>query len=120
MNGLFPKQSRAPVKFCRWHADSVSYCKGLCAQCYNAQNVHGVKAAEARAIQQLCDSCQKPFQSGKDKHVDHDHTIKNKAKAFRGILCSKCNVALGMLRDDVDTILRLAQYADKHRVKPIA
>jgi phage FluMu protein Com len=41
-----------------------------------------------------------------DLIVDHDHTTGAK----RGILCRKCNVALGMLNDEVARIEGLATY----------
>lgn len=40
---------------------------------------------------------------------DHDHTTG----AFRGVLCDRCNVALGSLRDDPVIIRRLAEYAEE-------
>ena len=40
--------------------------------------------------------------------VDHDH-ITNKV---RGILCHKCNSALGLLDEDANKILRLASYLE--------
>lgn len=47
--------------------------------------------------------------------IDHDHKCcpgKNKScgKCIRGLLCSPCNVALGILGDDYDTLLSLAEY----------
>lgn len=40
--------------------------------------------------------------------VDHDHETGR----VRGILCSNCNVALGLLRDDPDTLRALTKYID--------
>lgn len=40
--------------------------------------------------------------------VDHDH-ISNEV---RGILCNKCNTALGLLNDDSTKILKLAEYIE--------
>jgi hypothetical protein len=49
-------------------------------------------------------------------HVDHDHACCAKAtscgKCIRGLLCSACNTALGMLRDDPRRISGLALYAE--------
>lgn len=42
--------------------------------------------------------------------VDHDH----KTDEIRGWLCDKCNLALGYLGDDIETIQRLAQYMYKY------
>lgn len=45
--------------------------------------------------------------------VDHDHNTNE----IRGWLCSKCNVALGYLQDDPDTVKRLFDYIDKLKNK---
>lgn len=41
--------------------------------------------------------------------VDHDHETNN----VRGILCWLCNLALGAVRDEPDTLRRLAEYVEK-------
>jgi len=49
-------------------------------------------------------------------HVDHDHTCCAHATScgncIRGVLCQGCNMALGMLRDDLKVIQGLATYLD--------
>jgi hypothetical protein len=47
---------------------------------------------------------------GNDKHnihVDHNHLTG----AVRKILCRRCNLALGIMEENVDKILKLAEYA---------
>lgn len=48
-------------------------------------------------------------------HVDHDHATG----AVRRLLCSGCNQALGMIRDDPEVARRLAEYVEAHRPVPI-
>ena len=43
--------------------------------------------------------------------VDHNHVTG----AVRGILCSPCNRALGLVRDDTATLLRLVDYLEGMR-----
>lgn len=50
-----------------------------------------------------CDICAEAFTSAKHRHIDHCHD----SKKVRGVLCSKCNLAIGMMRDN-PTYLRLA------------
>ena len=42
-------------------------------------------------------------------HCDHSHT---KSKKFRGWICSKCNVGIGNLGDDIAGIRRALKYLE--------
>ena len=39
-------------------------------------------------------------------HIDHDH----KTKKVRGLLCTRCNVGLGMFRDNIKLMEKGAKY----------
>ena len=41
--------------------------------------------------------------------VDHNHATGN----IRGLLCRKCNAALGLLRDNKETLARLQAYLER-------
>jgi hypothetical protein len=56
-----------------------------------------------------CALCKSPEWGSRGPHIDHDH-ISNKV---RGLLCTCCNLALGMLGDDADSIWRVWQYLRK-------
>ena len=63
-----------------------------------------------------CASCGKPesrLRKGKIIRLtlDHDHVTGQ----IRGLICHKCNVALGMLMDDLDTIKKLFDYLNRYR-----
>lgn len=45
-------------------------------------------------------------------HIDHDH----KRGWVRGLLCSRCNTALGLLRDRPDLVRAAAEYLDLHQL----
>lgn len=60
----------------------------------------------------LCAVCHRPETLMRPKGgfralaVDHDH----KTEAVRGLLCGRCNSALGLLDENIDRILSLAEY----------
>lgn len=53
--------------------------------------------------------CLKLLNMDKSTHVDHNHQTLQ----VRGILCDGCNRALGLLKDDVNRIMGLAEYLSK-------
>ena len=61
-----------------------------------------------------CDVCGSNEQY---KHIgicfDHDHDTGQ----FRGWLCAKCNLALGLVGDSPERLLKLALYLETHRAK---
>ena len=40
--------------------------------------------------QTTCEFCDKPFTTQKDRHLDHNHEIKDRFNV-RGVLCMDCN-----------------------------
>lgn len=58
-----------------------------------------------------CAICNARFEVGKKAsfHIDHDH----KTGAVRGLLCATCNLALGMLGDDVERVELAIAYLQR-------
>ena len=62
-----------------------------------------------------CDSCNAYFTSEtKHIHIDHCHTTKD----VRGLLCSGCNQAAGLLSDCPDKAFSLIKYIMETRYNP--
>jgi hypothetical protein len=57
-----------------------------------------------------CAICLKD-QGGTRMHVDHDHATG----LVRALLCTRCNVGLGIFEDETDRILRAASYLEAYR-----
>ena len=55
-----------------------------------------------------CKICQEPF-IGKRPCLDHCHSKGH----FRGLLCDKCNKGLGDFRDNIQSLLRAADYLNE-------
>lgn len=43
-------------------------------------------------------------------HIDHDH----RTGKVRELLCKECNKALGLIKEDKDTLMNMIAYIDKH------
>lgn len=56
----------------------------------------------------LCACCQKKALDEESACVDHDHATGR----IRGILCSSCNVGIGLLGDDVAGIRKALDYLE--------
>lgn len=53
-----------------------------------------------------CAICHGALDEGRATHVDHCHTTG----AVRGILCSPCNTAIGLLKEDPEVLRRAVEY----------
>lgn len=62
-----------------------------------------IERAQELVDQKRCDLC---GAVGRRMHTDHDHATG----LVRGRLCGPCNQGLGLLREDVDLLLRAIKY----------
>jgi hypothetical protein len=86
---LHTKKMNLRTLGCSWEQfQALMYCQGgLCAVCFQpelGENQHGRMALA----------------------VDHNHETGK----IRGLLCHRCNRALGLLQDDADRVQNLAAY----------
>lgn len=54
----------------------------------------------------VCAICGLQNKNGKRLHVDHDH----KTKLVRGLLCSPCNLGIGIFRDSIEILDKAKAY----------
>jgi len=54
----------------------------------------------------LCFICGSTNTKGNKLNIDHNH----KTGKIRGLLCLKCNLALGLVNDDIDILLAMVSY----------
>ncbi|MGN6173164.1 MAG: endonuclease VII domain-containing protein [Streptosporangiaceae bacterium] len=52
-----------------------------------------------------------PGRRGESWHIDHDHVTG----LVRGLLCQRCNLAIGMLEDSPDLLSAALRYIESHR-----
>jgi len=57
-----------------------------------------------------CAICGDAPEAGTSLHIDHDHDTG----AVRGLLCVRCNNALGQLKEDAQLVRAAAAYLDGH------
>lgn len=90
-----------------WRDENLSLEK---YRAYYLKRAHGISLArycEILAEQEYrCRICYKPFNSPKATHIDHCH----KTGKIRGILCQKCNNALGLLEDSKEILSSALRY----------
>jgi len=90
----------SPDKLRAWHV-RTKY--GLTPEQYNAMLI---------AQNDSCAACNTP-RSEMEREICVDHN--KKTNVVRGLLCHGCNTAFGLLKEDERTIMRLLEYARKHK-----
>jgi len=57
----------------------------------------------------VCAICRQPRPDERTLHVDHDHATGE----IRGLLCFRCNNAIGDFREEYELFLKAADYLDR-------
>lgn len=91
--------------------------KGLCGNHAYTERKYNLSREQTLALHLgVCDVC---GERDKDRElaVDHDHGCcpgkESCGNCVRGFLCSPCNLALGLMRDDPDRLRTAASYIEK-------
>ena len=107
----------------RWHSGGRSkYCSDGCADDGRVLNRYGITVAvrnrllvEQNGGCAICGTSEPGGMGG--WHTDHDHSCcggdKSCGKCVRGLLCQRCNVGLGLFRDDRTLLRTAAVYLDR-------
>lgn len=82
---------------------------------YKRKTVYGVTDAQYDAMLAeqggLCKLCRGTPNGRGILHIDHCHATGR----IRGLLCSKCNTALGLLNDDVELFAKALRYLAENK-----
>ena len=80
---------------------------------YNLRRKYGITAdqfdAMLNAQNGVCAICGKPRPEERTLHIDHDH----ETGAIRGLLCFRCNNALGDFEEQYELFAAAADYLDR-------
>lgn len=92
------------------HQSYCSKCQELYMDAYNLKKRYGMTIDEYKKMlkdqDNVCKICKKPCLIKKKLSVDHCH----KSGKIRGLLCSNCNAALGLFKDNSERIIEAANY----------
>jgi hypothetical protein len=71
----------------------------------------------------LCFICKRPEKGDRRLSIDHDHSCCPSGRScggcVRGLICLKCNTALGACNDDPQILLSMISYLQSHTYKLI-
>ena len=62
-----------------------------------------------------CAICKGNLENNKKSHMDHCHA----SGKLRGVLCTKCNVGLGMFQDNMENLKSAVKYLKKYSVDSV-
>jgi len=98
--------------FSRSERDSQvnSYCK-QCANAYKKARQYRVTIEEIRTLEAVAQCANPACDVDVDLNIDHCHDTG----AVRGVLCKKCNLALGLANDDPKILSGLIAYLERSR-----
>lgn len=98
---------------------------GLTGLCRNCERIKGFKRNGVVLVdgdyeklltgqRGVCAVCERPAKT-RALHLDHDHETKE----IRGLLCSSCNRAIGLLQDSHTVLRRAADYLEVNQSERI-
>ena len=80
---------------------------------HHLQKNYGITVAQKEQLfrdqKGCCAACNDSFETTKSTHVDHIH----ETKIIRGLLCRNCNIALGLVNDEIKRLHALISYLER-------
>jgi hypothetical protein len=92
-----------------------------CSQHADRRSLYNIDQTEYEALLAAqcgtCAICDDPFSDSNLPHIDHDHSCcpgrRSCGNCTRGLLCGRCNRAIGIFEDDVDLFDRAVSYLNR-------
>ena len=75
---------------------------------YMARRLYGLSPEQLRSLGWTCRICGALSSGKRGLHIDHDHTTNT----VRGLLCGRCNTAIGSFNDSPSLLRRAARYLE--------
>ena len=88
---------------------------------YRTQKKYGISRDQYEKLmerhQDGCALCGAKTANGKTQHLNVDHN--HNTNAVRGLLCTRCNTVLGLVKEDMSLLSRMIQYLNGQDVRPL-
>ena len=85
--------------------EAVKICRAKTSKKYRIQKEYDISIEEYNKCMSTSSTCS-ICNSTNNLVYDHNHTTMK----FRGVLCSRCNVAIGILGDSEELLVKALQY----------
>ena len=107
------------LKSARWRDKNRDRCLAIARESYhrNKHNVikrkYGLSPEKHEAMKVMQDGDCMICGEREGTHVDHNHSTGK----VRGLLCSQCNSAIGLMNDNPDVLKAGADYLEDHNAR---
>lgn len=108
---LKPKTNFSKYPFGDGLRPECNLCRRLVKFGLSYRDYHTILIAQSGC----CVICERPFSDALSPCIDHNHTTGE----IRGLLCDRCNRAIGLAKDDINILSAAAEYLRKSPIGPI-
>lgn len=100
-------QEKPIIDFHKTHVPKFR--RRICKPCYNKE-VDWRAANRHKYLDQKAGKCDCCGKEEEKLNLDHDHSTGK----FRGWLCAGCNLGIGKLGDDLESVKKALEYLERH------